>query len=109
VNGGTGGAAAGGAAAGGAAVRVILVTVAGPSGHVDVGVRSDATPADLAWHLGTTLGVSATGSAAEHWSPPRPTGTPALRFMMSRGVSLAEAGVLDGDMVVFTGAEERGI
>lgn len=81
--------------------RVILVTVAGPSGHVDVGVRSDATPADLAWHLGTVIGVNPAGAVVEHWSPPRPGGARERRRMLGPAVSLADADVLDGDMVVF--------
>lgn len=90
-------------------VRVILVTVVGPGGQVDIGVRSDATPADLAWHLGSVIGIGAAGATAEHWSSPRPAGGPALRRAMPPSAPLAEAGVLDGDLVVFTqAAGERG-
>lgn len=84
--------------------RVILVTIAGPGGYVDVGVRSDATPAELAECLGDVLGVTPGVSVAEHRSPPRPGGPPNRRSLIRASVPLAEAGVLDGDIVVFTGA-----
>jgi hypothetical protein len=92
---------------------VVLVTIAGPGGHVDVGVRSDATPADLVGHLGPVLGLTSAGWAAERRSPPRPGGRPALRAGIQASVPLAEAGVADGDIVVFTevglpAAGERG-
>jgi hypothetical protein len=81
--------------------RVILITVAGPGGHVDVGVRSDATPADLAASLGTVLGVSPAALAAEHRSPPRPGEPRGRRSRLMPGASLAAAGVADGDLVLF--------
>jgi hypothetical protein len=89
---------------GGRDVRVILVTIVGPGGQVDVGVRSDTTAADLAWHLGTVIGIGAEGAVAEHWTPPRPGGARALRQPLSPLVSLADAGVLDGDVVVLADA-----
>jgi hypothetical protein len=75
---------------GGGDARVILVTIVGPGGQVDVGVRSDATAADLAWHLGAVIGIGAGGAVAEHWTPPRPGGAQALRQPLSP-VVLADA------------------
>ena len=89
---------------GGDDARVILVTIVGPGGQVDVGVRSDATAAELAWHLGAVIGIGAGGAVAEHWTPPRPGGAQALRQPLSPLVSLANAGVLDGDVVVLADA-----
>lgn len=83
------------------AIRVILITVAGPAGHVDVGVRSDATAAGLAAWLGTVLGVSPAAPAAEHRSPPRPGEPRGRRVPLRPDVSLAAAGVADGDLVMF--------
>src|SRR5215472_10106251 len=83
------------------AARVILVTVAGPAGQMDIGVRSDATPSELAASLGSMLGVSLTRSLAEHRSPPRPGSRQGQRAMLNPGTSLAAAGVADGDLVVF--------
>lgn len=84
--------------------RVILLTVAGPGGHVDVGVRADVTPADLAVCLGQVVGIDQAASAAELWSAPRPGGPAGRRTMIYAGVPLAQAGVLDGDVVLFTPA-----
>jgi hypothetical protein len=83
------------------AIPVILITVAGPGGHVDVGVRSDATPAELAASLGFVIGTSATWPGAEHRAPPRPGEPDGRRAALPPGISLAEAGVTDGDFVVF--------
>ncbi len=88
------------------AIRVILVTVAGPAGHVDVGVRSDATPAELAVSLGTILGLSLPWPAAEHRSPPRPGDPRGRRSLLMPGDSLADAGVADGDLVLFRRPED---
>jgi WXG100 protein secretion system (Wss), protein YukD len=88
------------------AARVILVTVAGPAGQMDVGVRSDATVAELAAALGSMLGVSLTRSVAEHRSPPRPGSRQGQRAMLSPATSLAAAGVADGDLVLFRRTEE---
>ena len=89
---------------GGGDARVILVTIVGPGGQVDLGVRSDATAADLAWHLGAVIGIGAGGAVAEHWTPPRPGGAQALRQPLSPLVSLTDAGVLDGNVVVLANA-----
>jgi hypothetical protein len=83
------------------AARVILITVAGPGGHVDVGVRSDATPADLADALGGVIGVSQAATVIEHRSPPRPGVPEGARVLVQSGTALAEAGVADGDLVLF--------
>jgi hypothetical protein len=86
------------------AARVILITVAGPRGHVDIGVRSDATPAELADALGSVLGVGAAAQVIEHRSPPRP-GVPAgQRVLVDADTALAEAQVADGDLVLFIAA-----
>lgn len=86
------------------AARVILITVAGPRGHVDIGVRSDATPAELADALGSVLGVGAAARVIEHRSPPRP-GVPAgQRVLVGADTALAEAQVADGDLVLFIAA-----
>jgi hypothetical protein len=88
------------------AVRVILITVAGPGGHVDVGVRSDATPAELAASLGSVLGVSPAWPAAEHRSPPRPGVPRGWRALLQPGIALADAGVADGDLILFSQADD---
>jgi hypothetical protein len=88
------------------AARVILVTVAGPAGQMDVGVRSDATASELAAALGSMLGVSLTRSVAEHRSPPRPGSRQGQRTMLGPATSLAAAGVADGDLVLFRRMEE---
>jgi hypothetical protein len=88
------------------AARVILVTVAGPAGQMDVGVRSDATPSELAAALGSMLGVSLTRSVAEHRSPPRPGSRQGQRTVLGPATSLAAAGVADGDLVLFRRTEE---
>jgi hypothetical protein len=90
------------------AVRVILITVAGPSGHVDIGVRSDATPADLADALGSVIGVSPAAAVIEHRSPPRPGVPEGARALVRSGTALAEAGVADGDLVLFRPAGGAG-
>jgi hypothetical protein len=83
------------------AVRVILITVAGPGGHVDVGIRSDATPADLADALGGVIGVGQATLVIEHRSPPRPGVPEGGRVLVQPGTALAEVGVADGDLVLF--------
>lgn len=87
------------------AIRVILVTVAGPAGHVDVGVRSDATPAELAASLGTILGISGPRPSAEHRSPPRPGDPRGRRSVLRPADSLAGAGVTDGDLITLRDAD----
>jgi hypothetical protein len=87
------------------ATRVILVTVAGPGGNVDVGVRSDATPADLAGSLGPVIGVSPAVPVADHRAPPRPGVPQGRRAVLRAGAPLAEAGVADGDLVLFREAD----
>ncbi len=89
-------------------VKVILITVAGPRGHVDVGVRSDATPADLADALGPVIGVSPAATVIEHRSPPRPGVPEGGRALVRSGTALAEAGVADGDLVLFRTADGGG-
>lgn len=89
------------------AAQVILITVAGPGGQADVGVRADATPAAVAAALPRVAGPGAARLAAEHRGPPRP-GTPAgVRAALSMSAPLGEAGVADGDVVVFTAAGTR--
>jgi type VII secretion system (Wss) protein YukD len=83
------------------AVRVILVTVAGPAGHVDIGVRSDVTPAELADSLSAVLGIGGSAPVAEHRSPPRPGDLRGRRAPLPPRLPLAQAGVADGDLVVF--------
>jgi hypothetical protein len=90
------------------AARVILITVAGPGGHVDVGVRSDATPEDLAEALGGVIGVSRATSVIEHRSPPRPGVPDGGRALVRPGTVLADAGVADGDLVLFRAAGGAG-
>lgn len=86
------------------AARVILVTVAGPGGHVDVGVRSDATPAELADALSRVIGVGPALPVIEHRSPPRPGVPLGGRVLLDAHAGLAEAGVADGDLVLFRAA-----
>jgi len=81
--------------------RVILITASGPGGQVDIGVRSDATPADLAGSLGAVIGVGGQWSAVEHHAPPRPGAPQGTRVRLDSHAPLAASGVADGDMVVF--------
>lgn len=82
-------------------LRVILLTVTGPEGRsADVGARSDATPRDLAAHLGTDPALS----VVQHHAPERPGGLPRRQRLIRADVSLAESGVLDGDTLVFVRA-----
>jgi hypothetical protein len=90
------------------AARVILITVAGPGGHVDVGIRSDATPEDLAEALGGVIGVNRATSVIEHRSPPRPGVPDGGRALVRPGTVLADAGVADGDLVLFRAAGGAG-
>jgi hypothetical protein len=90
------------------AARVILITVAGPRGHVDIGVRSDATPGDLADALGAVIGVSPAATIIEHRSPPRPGVPEGGRALVGSGAALAETGVADGDLVLFRTTEGGG-
>jgi hypothetical protein len=83
--------------------RVILITASGPGGHqVDVGVRSDATPAELVMSIGGVLGVGLVGTTAEHHAPPRPGAPRGTRARLDFELPLADSGVADGDMVIFT-------
>jgi hypothetical protein len=91
----------GGADPRGAATRVVLVTAAGPAGQVDIGVRSDATPADLAISLGGVIGVGAGPTVAEHHAPPRPGVPQGTRVRLDAHASLAASGVADGDLITF--------
>jgi hypothetical protein len=81
--------------------RVVLVTASGPGGQVDVGVRSDATPADLASSLASVLGVGVGPAVVEHHAPPRPGAPMGTRVRMDAHTSLAESGVVDGDLIAF--------
>jgi hypothetical protein len=91
--------------------RVILITASGPGGHVDIGVRADATPADLVGSIGDVLGVapvSASGVVAEHHAPPRPGNPLGMRVRLHPDASLADSGVADGDMILFRRAAGTG-
>jgi hypothetical protein len=81
--------------------RVILVTVTGPSGKVDLGVRADATTIDLATQLRQVLGLTTAALAVEHLTPPRPGGVHARRTPISPGSTLGAVGVADGDVISF--------
>ncbi len=81
--------------------RVVLVTASGPAGQVDVGVRSDATPADLASSLASVLGVGIGPAVVEHHAPPRPGAPTGNRVRLDAYTSLAESGVADGDLIAF--------
>ena len=87
-------------------IPVILITVAGPAGHVDIGVRSDVTPAQLAVSLGDVLGTGPGWAGGEHRAPPRPGDPRGLRVQLRPDRSLADAGVADGDLVIFGNAAE---
>jgi hypothetical protein len=82
-------------------MRVVLITASGPGGQVDVGVRSDTTPAELVMSLGAVLGVGLAGSVAEHHAPPRPGVPRGLRVRLNVDRPLADNGVADGDMIIF--------
>jgi hypothetical protein len=82
--------------------RAILVTVTGPAGHADIGVRSDATPRQLAAILGGVIGLGDGLPAAEHRAPPRPGVSQGRRAPLRSDSTLAEAGVADGDLIVFS-------
>jgi hypothetical protein len=87
--------------------RVILITVAGPAGHVDIGVRSDATPGDLASSFGDVIGVIASAPVAEHRAPPRPGFPAGRRAGVASRTRLADAGVADGDLIFFASDARR--
>lgn len=87
--------------------RVILVTVTGPRGHVDVGVRSDATPFELAGALGGVIGLSRAMPLTEHRSPPRPGVPQGRRVRLRPDASLGEVGVADGDLIMFKQASDN--
>ena len=83
-------------------LRVILITASGPGGNqVDVGVRSDATPAELVMSIGNVLGVGLVGTIAEHHAPPRPGVPRGARTRLDFNRPLAASGVVDGDMIIF--------
>ncbi len=81
--------------------RVVLITAAGPSGQVDIGVRSDATPKDLVSSLGSVIGVIPGSSVVEHHAPPRPGVPQGRRTQLTSNASLGDSGVADGDMIIF--------
>jgi hypothetical protein len=81
--------------------RVVLVTASGHGGQVDVGVRSDATPADLASALASAIGVGTGPAVVEHHAPPRPGVPQGTRVRMDAYTSLADSGVADGDLITF--------
>lgn len=86
--------------------RVILLTVTGPGGRsADVGARSDATPRDLAAHLGPDLGIDPASSVVTHHAPQRP-GQLQRQRLIRADVPLAASGVLDGDTLVFAQAAQ---
>lgn len=89
--------------------RVILITAAGPGGQADVGVRSDATPAELIMSLGDVLGVGLSGAVAEHHAPPRPGAPRGTKERLSVDVPLADSGVVDGDLVMFRNTTRKGM
>ena len=89
-----------------AGTRVVLVTASGPGGQVDVGVRSDATPADLASSLASVIGVGIGPAVVEHHAPPRPGVPMGTRARMDAYTSLADSGVADGDLITFRTAGE---
>lgn len=82
-------------------VPAVLITVAGPGGHVDIGVRSDASIAELAASLAAVLGIGRPWPGAEHRAPPRPGEPGGRRAHLRPETSLADAGVADGDLVIF--------
>lgn len=81
--------------------RVILVTVTGPGGNVDLGVRADATTTDLVTQLRQVLGLTTAALAVEHMTPPRPGGGHGRRTPIPPGSTLGAVGVADGDVIVF--------
>src|ERR1700761_6541292 len=88
--------------------RVILITAAGPGGEVDIGVRSEATPAELVMVLGGVLGVRLSGAIAEHRAPPRPGLPLGTKVALDVDVPFAASGVADGDMVFFRNPASQG-
>ena len=82
-------------------VPAVRITAAGPGGHVDIGVRSDATVAELAASLAAVLGIGRPWPGAEHRAPPRPGEPGGRRAHLRPETSLADAGVADGDLVIF--------
>lgn len=84
--------------------RVILVTVTGPGGKVDLGVRADATTTDLVTQLRQVLGLTTAATlAVEHVTAPRPGGVHARRTPIPPGSTLGAVGVADGDVILFRG------
>ena len=82
-------------------VPAVLITAAGPGGHVDIGVRSDASVAELAASLGPILGIGPPWPGAEHRAPPRPGEPGGRRARLGPETSLAQAGIADGDLIIF--------
>src|SRR5215468_4038372 len=89
-----------------AGTRVVLVIASGPGGQVDVEMRSDATPADLANSLASVIGVGIGPAVVEHHAPPRPGVPIGTRTRMDAYTSLADSGVADGDLITFRTAEK---
>jgi hypothetical protein len=83
-------------------LRVLLVTIAGPRGQVDVAVRADVPVSELAAAVAGAVGAVSEGSmvTVEPGDGRRPT----RRVPM--GQTLADAGAVDGD-VVLLGQENR--
>ncbi len=87
--------------------RVVLITAAGPGGQIDIGVRADATPADLVGSLGSVIGIGPGSSVVEHHAPPRPGMPHGRRAQLTGDASLAGSGVADGDMIIFRKPSDR--
>jgi WXG100 protein secretion system (Wss), protein YukD len=86
------------------APRVLLLTVRGPEGQVDVAAREDASVADLVTAVSESLGdtgVAATDSLDDHPEPPPSAERSALSAerTIPKTATLAQAGLLDGHVL----------
>jgi WXG100 protein secretion system (Wss), protein YukD len=83
--------------------RVLLLTVRGPEGQVDVAAREDASVAELVAAVAETLGdrfVATEGSSDGHGEP-APSAPSAVSGERSvpKTATLAQAGLLDGHVL----------
>lgn len=79
------------------APRVLLLTVRGPGGQVDVAAREDATVAELVTAVAESLGdtvVATTVTAAGNGKTP-----PAGERPVAKTATLTQAGLLDGHVL----------
>ncbi len=79
------------------APRVLLVTVRGPEGQVDVAAREDVSVAELVAAVAETLGKTVVPTTNS--SDRRPEPSPSAERSVPRSATLAQAGLLDGHVL----------